>query len=675
VKRRDLLKIGGAVAAVFTRQPRASASGEVTAGAPATSPARDARAPRASASQARATQADADYIVVGSGAGGGTLAARLAESGSTVLVLEAGGDPRSASSPEVYDVPAFHPLATEDEGMRWDFFVRHYGDEAQQKRDPKYRATWNNQPVDGVYYPRAGTLGGCTAHNAMILVYPHNADWNELADRTGDRSWRAEQMRKYFERLEDCHHRPFERLLSRFGINRSGHGWSGWLRTERPNAAIVLKDRNLGAAIIKSIQRALSEIGPGVWGDHSRFDSQADPNDSRFGEEGGAGVFYTPLTTDNHARVGTRERLLDVQRRHPDRLRIELNALATRVVFDENNRAIGVEYLKGERLYRADPKPHDAAGDRRTAYAGREVVLCGGVFNTPQLLMLSGVGPGDTLQKHAIPVRVDLPGVGRNLQDRYEVAVVNRMDFKAWKGLEGATFTTHDAQFKRWADSRQDVYTSNGAVLSVVLPSSPSQPVPDLYCYGLIADFSGYFPGYSRLLPDNPNCLTWVVLKGHTNNTAGEVTLRSSDPRDPPFVNFRYFREGNDHDEEDLNAVAAGVRFVRRLAASLTDDGLKATEEVPGAAVQSDAEVKQFIRDNAWGHHASCTCPIGSRDTGGVLGSDFTVHGTRGLRVVDASVFPRAPGLFIVSAIYMIAEKAADVILNDAKRPGGGARA
>jgi choline dehydrogenase-like flavoprotein len=112
--------------------------------------------------------------------------------------------------------------------------------------------------------------------------------------------------------------------------------------------------------------------------------------------------------------------------------------------------------------------------------------------------------------------------------------------------------------------------------------------------------------------------------------------------------------------------VVDGIKFVRAISADLRKEKLIAKEELPGDEVQSDEDLKEFVRNNAWGHHASCSCPIGKRENGGVLSSDFRVHGTRGLRVVDASVFPRIPGYFIVSAVYMIGEKAADVILSEA---------
>jgi len=616
-----------------------------------------------------------DYIVVGSGAGGGTLAARLAEAGRRVLLLEAGGDPRQLSGtndyqpginrlPDDYDVPAFHGFASENDAMRWDFFVRHYASEELQAKDPKYVRDYRGKPVNGVLYPRAGTLGGCTAHNAMIFVYPHNADWDGIARLTGDPSWNAEAMRHYFMRLEDCRHRPIERWLGKVGVNRSRHGWDGWLQVEKaiPPAA-ALRDHGLVQVLLESAATAFDEIGQPIERLHDLVEAKADPNDWRLVNENAVGVRYTPLTTRNHARMGTRERVLETARKYPDRLRVELDALVTRVILDEQNRATGVEYLKGARLYRAHDQPATTPGVLSEARATREVILCGGAFNTPQLLMLSGIGPRMVLEPLGIPVRVELPGVGKNLQDRYEVGVVNRMSFDHWKILEGLTFAHGDRAYQEWADGREGLYTSNGAVLAAILKSQPERPLPDLFCFALLGLFGGYFPGYSAAEVNKPNYLTWAILKAHTQNRAGEVVLRSADPQDTPLINFHYFDEGSDTAGEDVRSVVAGIRFVRQLTTKLKAQGLIAEEEQPGEALQTDDELMDFVRNTAWGHHASCSCAIGPQADGGVLGSDFRVHGAVGLRVVDASVFPRIPGFFIASAVYMIAEKAADVIL------------
>ncbi|HEY0722606.1 MAG TPA: GMC family oxidoreductase, partial [Pyrinomonadaceae bacterium] len=591
-------------------------------------------------------QADCEYIVVGSGAGGGTVAARLAEAGRKVVLLEAGGDPKELAGADTvsstgrlpcdYDVPAFHAFASENEAMKWDFFVRHYTDLDTQKLDPKYSADYEGKAVDGVLYPRAGTLGGCTAHNAMILIYPHNADWDHIAELTGDSSWCASNMRTYFERLEDCRHRRLHRWLAKIGINPTRHGWKGWLRTEKCIPMSTMRNRTLAKVMLESGHQAFDDIGEKLKRVRWFFQGQLDPNDWRLVERNSIGLRYVPLSTSNHARIGTRERVLEIACKYPDRLRVELNALATRILFDDSNRAIGVEYLKGQRLYRAHVRPSEETGELRRMYASREVILAGGTFNTPQLLMLSGIGPRDVLEDHGIPLRVELPGVGENLQDRYEVAVVNRMR-DDWDLFKGVKFDKSDPQYQQWSKKREGIYATNGAVLTMFNRSKRAQ-LPDLFCMALLAQFKGYFPGYSALFSQGLNYLTWVILKAHTKNRKGRVTLRSADPRDTPLINFNYFEEGGD---EDLEAVVEGIQFVRNLTAKLQHEEMVVTEETPGSDCQSVDDLKKFVRNNAWGHHASCTCAIGPREQNGVLDANFRVHGTQGLRVVDASVFPR----------------------------------
>jgi choline dehydrogenase-like flavoprotein len=616
-------------------------------------------------------QADCEYIVVGSGAGGGTVAARLAEAGHSVILLEAGGDPRTLqggdpNSPETnclpqdYDVPVFHGLSTENKALSWEFFVRHYSDLDQQKRDSKFVPA-----KDGVFYPRAGTLGGCTAHNAQIMVYPANENWDYIARLTNDRSWRAKKMRRYFELLENCQHRPLERKVAKWFpfFNPSRHGWKGWLHTEKAIPRQAFGDGELLDTLVDSAFKAFEECGDVLDQSRDLIESEFDPDDWRVVKRNAQGIRYTPLMTRQHQRAGTRERVLETSSLYP--LRIETDALATGVILEDAGngvwRAAGVKYLKGSRLYRAFDPPSSRAGEPRELYASREVILAGGAFNTPQLLMLSGIGPEAHLREKDIPVRVPLEGVGKNLQDRYEVGVVNRVN-EDWEVLKGAKFTKDDPQYKEWQSTRSGVYTTNGAVLGVIRKSSKARTLPDLLCFALLGYFKGYWPGYSAEFAQKLNFLTWAVLKGHTVNRGGEVTLRSKDPLDMPHVNFHYFQEGTDSKNEDLDAVVHGVQFVRSMTRPLIERGIIAEEEIPGKNVGTDEEIREFVRDNAWGHHASCTCPIGPREQGGVLTTDFKVHGTEGLRVVDASVFPRIPGLFILSSVFMIGEKAAEVI-------------
>jgi choline dehydrogenase-like flavoprotein len=208
------------------------------------------------------------------------------------------------------------------------------------------------------------------------------------------------------------------------------------------------------------------------------------------------------------------------------------------------------------------------------------------------------------------------------------------------------------------------MYTSNGAALGIMLRSAPDAALPDLVCMALLANFRGYFPGYSELVADSQQYLTWAILKAHSVNRAGRVTLRSADPRDPPDILFNSFAAAGAND--DLAAVVAGIRFVRRMTAHLIANDVIETEILPGRDHAADEQLARFVRDHAWGHHAVGTCPIGERDAGGVLDGALRVHGTSGLRIADASVFPHIPGTFIVSSVMMVGERAAELILSDA---------
>jgi choline dehydrogenase len=251
--------------------------------------------------------------------------------------------------------------------------------------------------------------------------------------------------------------------------------------------------------------------------------------------------------------------------------------------------------------------------------------------------------------------------------------------------LKGATISLPregdepDPHLKQWRNDGGGVYSTNGAVLGIMKRSNPTLPKPDLFIFGVPLPFEGYCKGYSGVGHIH-NRFTWAILKGHTRNRDGTVRLRSADPRDTPLINFHSFQERTRNgdpipdDDEDLVALMEGVKFVRRIA-DIASPVVK-KEVWPGAQCPPDDDraLRDFIIRETWGHHASCTCPVGcSDDPQAVLDSRFRVLGdpnkpqqrVRGLRVVDASVFPRIPGYFIVSSIYCISEKAADVITAD----------
>lgn len=492
---------------------------------------------------AAGNEAEFDYIIVGAGAGGGPLAVRLVKAGYKVALLDAGVDPMgpeaAAIDPNtgiVYSVPALAGVAAEHPALSWDFYVKHYGNAAQQARDSKY------VPGKGIIYPRGSALGGSTAHNAMLFIYPHDQDWDDIADMTGDRSWRASRMREYFKRLEKC---AYCEPPARF----PGHGFNGYMRNDRLDQQIFQID---------PVLRDLATAGGTPPGNDMLDVNHPDV------AAGDTGAFMATMHVTNQAfgafptvaRISIREYLAKTQQDHPDRLFLITGALATRLLF-HGNRARGIEFMQGLNLYEASKlyQPSATPSIKRIR-AKREVILSAGVFNTPQLLKLSGIGPARELRAHGIDVVVNLPGVGENLQDRYEITINVELKEQLALAAPCQPFQPGDPCLTSWFTGDPSPwagatfpfygpYANNAAYSGRIAKSSAGRALPDLFLVGQATAFHGFFPGFSQM-PLGRNW-TWLILKAHTNNTAGTVKLRNKDPRKQPEINFHYFEEDRRH--------------------------------------------------------------------------------------------------------------------------------
>ncbi|KAK8062825.1 hypothetical protein PG997_014922 [Apiospora hydei] len=662
-----------------------------------------------------------DFIVVGSGPGGGVVASNLALAGHSVLLIEAG---RDASDDLSTSIAALSYPGTDT--LKWHFFVKHFRDDQEQELQYNH-LTWTlpngsywvgsgarapeDARLDGVYYPRGATLGGSAIVNAMGTFLPNDADWDYVADITADDSWSSGKMRSIFEKVERNHYLP---------KGTQGHGFDGFMDTQLGSPDYYKRSPGalsfLGAfagGLLGRIARPLgaSELLPLIG---------RDPNCEGSGRDFATGSFGLPIhTTEFGKRWSPRDLILSTfNAKNKDgsaryRLKLQLESLATRILFDNDRtsskpQAVGVEFLEGSMVYGASWK-HDTAnppkGMPKRAYARKEVIVSGGTFNSPQLLQLSGVGDRPHLRSLGIPVVAHVPGVGRNLQDNQELPVVGHGPAAfatapdpasaAYNCTLGAPGDPCVAAWWRGGGPYAGAAQGNSECALLRTGHSPDGRRRDVLTFSPPRPaFRGFWPPTDQtdpgLFTDPPNAVSrsMVRMSSRPPSPKAGVRITSRDPTAPPEINFEHFPGGLD--DEDLGAMLDTVAFVRRVFAAVPPPygPVMPTEPPCPAGVLADGHCRvreqdaAWVRSQAFGHHATGTCRIGNfsheedeeEDVHGlgkddplaVLDARFRVRGVRGLRVVDASVFPRQPGAFPVLATVMVGQKASEVILEDA---------
>lgn len=594
-----------------------------------------------SAAAVRAAATTYDYIVVGSGPGGGPLAADLARAGYSTLLLEAGGD--EGDNPTYADLMNFNEAAN-DEATRWDFWVKHSDD---PERELKFEHTVYDtgdgtfhigpHPPEGakhlgIQYPRAAVLGGCAMHNAAVCTLPADDDWNIIVNKTGDTSWEANNMRKYLKKIERVQY---------LAAGNPDRGYDGWLATSVGDTSWATNSSNPQTRIAKKIAELTGQdpenIAKLVSTDILAKGDKIDEKNQLYNMAQHMDSQGKRNSPNNYVRATIAD-----PAKYP--LTLQLHTLVTRVLFDEATlgegktpRAIGVEVMEGQSLYGADPKHvKGTKGPVSQILAKREVIVAGGAFNSPQILKLSGIGPADELKKFGIPVVKDLPGVGENLGDNYEGSILALGQAPVEAGLITLVFRSPSAP-----DKKRNIFTWCGAF-----------------------SFEGFWPGFPT--DHGPTQYTCALVHMQPKSQAGSVKLLSANPQDTPDINFRFFQN---HGDQDLKELVEAADILREALKAAGSPVLPFDEQHPckGANCTFE-EKKEYFKTQAYSHHATSTCAIGADDDKfAVLDSKFRVRGVAGLRVVDASAFPVVPGAFPSCPTMMISVKAAEDIIAEAK--------
>ncbi|CAE8585489.1 unnamed protein product [Polarella glacialis] len=461
----------------------------------------------------------------------------------------------------------------------------------------------------GLYWPRGKVVGGCSSFNTMVWMRPDREDLDRWGELLQDRSWSYAGMLPYFRRAET------HPLADRFP---EIHGKDGPISVAR----LDHEQHNCAA---HEVTRTFVDVAC----------ASGEPRNEDFGA-GLRGAGINDVNAANGRRCSAAAYLRRVgacpasgsHSASAENLEVRLLSQTTRVLFDENRHAIGVEVCEDA---------HAEGTRRRRIRARREVVICGGAVNSPHLLLLSGIGPAKQLAEKGIPVVADLPGVGEGLQDHLHVA----MSYRLRDGLqphpqsnicEGSLFTR--------------------------LAGGPGPCDLQVHCGTVFFEPDGFYPSGEGFT------LTPTLI--HTR-TSGSLRLRSSDPFEKPEITANYLS-----DAADVEQLRKGIQLVRKIGRGMLNRH-EGEEVYPGPAVQTDGEIDAYIRKYAnTVYHPACTCRAGPKDDPlAVLDAELRVRGVSGLRVADASAMPAHVGCNTNATCVALGEKAADLLVSQYRADGG----